>query len=135
VVLNDGAAHVVDSSDIAFQEAARGAFREAFDQGRPRLLEPIMRVMVEGPSDFAGNVLATLMQRRGIIIGVQEDGGMARTEAEVPLAEMFGYATHLRSGTQGKAVFTMEFTRYQLMPTSIEQELIEKAKERTARKR
>jgi elongation factor G len=128
-VINDGNSHSVDSSDIAFQEAARGAWREAFDRGKPRVLEPIMRVVVESPSDFSGNVLTTLMQRRGTIVGSQEDGRLARTEAEVPLAEMFGYATTLRSATQGKADFTMEFSRYLLVPATIEEELVAKAKE------
>jgi elongation factor G len=130
VVLNDGSYHAVDSSDIAFQEAARGAWREVYDKAKPKILEPIMRVVVEGPSEHSGNVLATLMQRRGMIIGSQEDAGMARVEAEVPLAEMFGYATALRSATQGKAEFTMEFSRYLQVPASIEEELVEKAQEK-----
>jgi elongation factor G len=129
-VLNDGGAHAVDSSDIAFQEAARGAWREAYDRAKPKILEPIMRVVVEGPADFSGNVLATLMQRRGMIIGSQEDGGFARIESEVPLAEMFGYATTLRSATQGKAEFTMEFSRYLQVPAQIAEELIAKHNEK-----
>ena len=135
VVINDGAAHSVDSSDIAFQEAARGAWREAFDRSRPRILEPIMRVVVEGPAEFSGNVLSTLMQRRGMIIGSHEDSGMARIEAEVPLAEMFGYSTVLRSNTQGKAEFTMEFSRYLPVPQQIAEELIERAREKAAQKK
>jgi elongation factor G len=125
-VINDGQSHAVDSSDIAFQEAARGAWREAYDRAKPKILEPIMRVVVEGPADFSGNVLATLMQRRGMIIGSQEDAGFARIEAEVPLAEMFGYAMTLRSATQGKAEFTMEFSRYLQVPQNIAEELVEK---------
>jgi elongation factor G len=127
VVINDGNAHSVDSSDMAFQAAARGAWREAFDRGKPRVLEPIMRVAVESPAEFAGNVLTTLNQRRATIFGSQEDAGIGRTEAEVPLAEMFGYATTLRSATQGKASFTMEFARYLLVPQTIEDELVAKA--------
>ena len=130
VVLNDGAFHTVDSSDVAFQEAARGAWREAYDRGQPRVLEPMMRVVVEAPSEHASGVLTTLMQRRGAIIGQQESGGLTITEAEVPLAEMFGYATTLRSATQGKADFTMEFSRYVPLPEAIEEELIEKAREK-----
>jgi len=130
VVINDGQSHAVDSSDIAFQEAARGAWREAFDRAKPKILEPIMRVVCEGPADFSGNVLATLMQRRGMIIGSQEDGGFARIEAEVPLAEMFGYAMTLRSATQGKAEFTMEFSRYLQVPANIAEELVEKHNEK-----
>jgi elongation factor G len=130
VVINDGKSHSVDSSDIAFQEAARAAWRDAYDRGKPRVLEPIMRVAVEGPTEHAGGVLTTLMQRRGAIIGQQETGGMTITEAEVPLAEMFGYATTIRSATQGKADFTMEFSRYVPVPEAIELELVEKAMEK-----
>ena len=129
-VIKDGNSHTVDSSDIAFQEAARAAWREAYDRGKPKILEPIMRVSVEGPSEFAGGVLTTLMQRRGSIIGQQEDGPTTVTEAEVPLAEMFGYATTLRSATQGKADFTMEFARYLPVPAAVEEELVAKVAER-----
>jgi len=126
-VLLDGSAHSVDSSDVAFQEAARGAWREVFGKAGPKVLEPIMKVEVEGPSEFAGNVLTTIMQRRGTIIGSEEGDGMTKTESEVPLAEMFGYSTALRSATQGKAEFTMEFSRYLQVPDALEKELIEKA--------
>lgn len=131
-VLNDGAYHAVDSSDNAFQEAARGAWRATYEKAKPRILEPVMKVVVEGPSEHAGNVLQTIMQRRGIINGSQEEEGMTRTEAEVPLAEMFGYATVLRSATQGKAEFSMEFSRYMLTPSNVEEELIAKAREKEA---
>jgi elongation factor G len=127
VVVNDGDSHTVDSSDIAFQEASRGAWRQIYDQAKPKILEPIMRVGVEGPNEFSGAIMGSLMQRRGMIIGSQEDGLMSRIEAEVPLAEMFGYATALRSATQGKAEFTMEFSRYLQVPEAIAQELITKA--------
>ena len=124
VVLNDGNSHSVDSSDVAFQEAARAAWREAYDRGSPRVLEPIMRMAVEAPSEHAGAVLTTIMQRRGTVIGQQEIGGMTMTESEVPLAEMFGYATTLRSATQGKADFSMEFARYLPVPESVQAELL-----------
>jgi elongation factor G len=126
VVINDGASHAVDSSDIAFQEAARGAWREGFDRAKPKLLEPIMKVVVETPSEFSGGVLGGLMQRRAMIIGSQEDGQLSRIEAEVPLAEMFGYSTTLRSSTQGKAEFTMEFSRYLPVPAAMAEELMKK---------
>ncbi len=126
VVINDGASHAVDSSDIAFQEAARGAWRDGFDRAKPRLLEPIMKVAVETPSEFSGGVLGGLMQRRAMIIGSQEDGQLSRIEAEVPLAEMFGYSTTLRSSTQGKAEFTMEFSRYLPVPAAMSEELMKK---------
>jgi elongation factor G len=135
VHLNDGQYHPVDSSDIAFQEAARGAWRDVYDKAKPRVLEPIMKVEVEGPSEHAGNVLTTIMQRRGIVVGSSEDGGMTRTQAEVPLAEMFGYATTLRSATQGKAEFTMEFAKYAVTPNEVEEKLIEKYREKLAAER
>jgi elongation factor G len=131
VEINDGASHAVDSSDMAFQEAARGAWREKFTKAAPKILEPIMRVTVESPSEFSGNILTTLMQRRGMIVGSHEDGAIVRIEAEVPLADMFGYATVLRSSTQGKAEFTMEFARYLPVPASIAEELIAEARSKT----
>ena len=127
VTLDDGAAHQVDSSDIAFQEAARGAFREFFPRAKPKILEPIMKVSVEGPSEFSGNILGTLMQRRGVVIGSTEEDGAVRIDAEVPLAEMFGFSTPLRSATQGKAEFTMEFAKYSEVPNNISEELLAKA--------
>ena len=132
VTINDGNAHAVDSSEKAFQEAARGAWLEAYEKASPKILEPIMRVSVESPSEFSGNILATLNQRRGIIIGSHEDGGIATVEADVPLSDMFGYATVLRSSTQGKAEFTMEFSKYMPVPKSISDELIEKARKAAA---
>jgi elongation factor G len=127
VTINDGQSHAVDSSDIAFQEAARGAFRDAFPRAKPKILEPIMKVAVEGPAEFSGNVLTTLMQRRGMVIGSLEEDGLMKIDAEVPLAEMFGYATSLRSSTQGKAEFTMEFSKYAEVPPNIAEELLAKA--------
>ena len=109
ITVDDGASHAVDSSDIAFQEAARGAWRESYPKAGPQILEPLMKVAVEGPSEFQGGIVGILMQRRGIIIGATEGDGFSRVEAEVPLAEMFGFSTMLRSATQGKAEFTMEF--------------------------
>ena len=131
-VLRDGASHAVDSSDNAFQAAARGAFREFYLQGKPVALEPVMLVSVEGPTEFQGEILATLMQRRGMVVGTTEDAGFVRIDAEVPLAEMFGYATVIRSATQGKAEFTMEFARYGTAPADIAEELREKWLEKKA---
>jgi elongation factor G len=127
VTIDDGQSHQVDSSDIAFQEAARGAFRDFFPRAKPRILEPIMKLSVEGPAEFSGNILSTIMQRRGVVIGSTEEDGMCRVDAEVPLAEMFGYSTPLRSSTQGKAEFTMEFSRYADTPSNITEELLAKA--------
>ncbi len=134
VVINDGASHSVDSSDKAFQEAARGAWRSVVNKAAPKILEPIMRVAVESPSEFSGNILTTIMQRRGMIIGSHEDGGITRIDADVPLAEMFGYATDLRSNTQGKADFTMEFARYLPVPQATAEELIAIATEKKDKK-
>jgi elongation factor G len=124
--LNDGASHAVDSSDQAFQSAAKGAFRQYYLQGKPVALEPVMTVSVEGPTEFQGDILGTLMQRRGMVVGTTEDSGFVRVDAEVPLAEMFGYATILRSVTQGKAEFSMEFARYGTAPADVAEELREK---------
>jgi elongation factor G len=134
LTVNDGASHAVDSSDIAFQEAARGAWREAYPKAGPQILEPLMKVAVEGPSDYQGGVVGILMQRRGIIIGSTEGEGFCRVEAEVPLSEMFGFSTVLRSATQGKAEFTMEFSRYSPLPGALSEELIKKYKEELAKK-
>ncbi len=124
-VVNDGQAHSVDSSDMAFQIAGRKAFREVYNRARPIVLEPVMKLEVEGPNDFQGVILKTVMQRRGNIIGTTEEAGFCRVEAEVPLAQMFGYATDLRSVTQGKAEFTMEFARYLPVPAEVQRQLVE----------
>jgi len=125
-VLNDGQHHPVDSSDMAFQTAGRQAFRDVYKKARPIILEPVMKLAVEGPTEFQGAVLKSVMQRRGNVIGTTEEAGFCRVEAEVPLAEMFGYATDLRSGTQGKAEFTMEFARYLPAPAEVTRTLVEK---------
>ena len=134
VVINDGQAHSVDSSDMAFQAAARGAFKEAYMKAKPAILEPIMKVVVETPTEFQGAVMGSLNQRRGMIIGTQDEGDMCVIEAEVPLAEMFGYSTTLRSATQGKAQFTMEFATYKQVPKNVAEELIKKAMEEKKKK-
>ncbi len=125
ITLNDGASHTVDSSDLAFKEAARGAWREVYAKAGPQILEPMMKVAVEGPSESQGNVVSLLMKRRGIIIGTTEADGFSRVESEVPLGEMFGFATVLRSATQGKAEFTMEFSRYAPVPAAVGERLVE----------
>jgi elongation factor G len=128
-VINDGNSHSVDSSDVAFQLAAQGAFREAYNKAKPVIMEPIMKVAVEGPSEFQGAVMGSLNQRRGMIIGTVEEGNYTVVEAEVPLSEMFGYSTTLRSLTQGKAEFTMEFATFKQVPKSVSEELIKKYQE------
>ncbi len=125
-VINDGAFHAVDSSDIAFQLASIGAFKEGYHKAKPVIMEPIMKVAVEGPSEFQGSVMGSINQRRGMIIGSMEEGNYTVVEAEVPLSEMFGYSTTLRSLTQGKAEFTMEFATFKPVPKSVSEELIKK---------
>jgi len=127
VQLTDGAYHTVDSSDNAFQAAARGAWRETFGKAGPAILEPVMKVELEGPSEFQGNMVKTLMQRRGEIVHSGDEEGFCRVVAEVPLSEMFGYATDLRSNTQGKANFSMEFSKYSKVPSSVREDLLARA--------
>ena len=129
IVIDDGASHAVDSSDMAFQAAARGAFLQAYPGAKPVIHEPIMKVSVESPSQFQGAVMGSLNQRRGMIVGSQEEGVMCVIDAQVPLAEMFGYSTVLRSLSQGQAQFTMEFATYKQVPQSIAEELLKKATE------
>ncbi|MFA7371500.1 MAG: elongation factor G [Sphaerochaetaceae bacterium] len=134
-VINDGAFHPVDSSDHAFQTAALAAFREAYEKANPIILEPIMKVVVEGPTEFQGNIFASINQRRGMIVSSTEDGNESIIEAEVPLSEMFGYSTNLRSLTQGKAEYTMELSKYNRIPTSIGEELKKNYAEKKNRSR
>jgi elongation factor G len=129
VILRDGNYHQVDSSDMAFQAAAKGCFREYYMKAKPEVLEPLMKVELEGPSEFQGDMIGTLNQRRGILTDTFDDDGFVRIEADVPLAEMFGYSTILRSATQGKAEFTMEFARYSPAPRDVQEELIAKYKQ------
>jgi len=130
IVINDGASHAVDSSDMAFQAAARGAFKDGYLRARPVIHEPIMKVVVETPTEFQGAVMGLLNQRRGMIVGAQDEGPMCVVESQVPLAEMFGFSTVLRSATQGKAQFTMEFALYRQVPQSISEKIAEEAAQR-----
>ena len=130
VTINDGSSHAVDSSDVAFQVAAMGAFRQGYEKAGAVIMEPIMKVAVEGPSEFQGAVMGSINQRRGVIIGTSEDSNYTVVEAEVPLVEMFGYSTVLRSLTQGKAEFTMEFASYKQVPRNLADELIKSFNEK-----
>ena len=132
VCLNDGASHSVDSSDMAFQNSARGAFRETYHKAKPQILEPIMRVSIEGPAEFQGAFVKTVMQRRGIIVGTADSDGFVRVDADVPLSEMFGYSTDLRSSTQGKAEYTMELSKYAPVPSEIAEDLIKEYEKKSA---
>ncbi len=125
-VVNDGAMHPVDSSDLAFQLASRQGFREAYGKAKPIILEPIMKLEVSAPTEFHGTVMGQINQKRGMITGSTEEHNFTIVTADVPLSEMFGYATDLRSATQGKAEFTMEFLKYAPAPKTVSEELIKK---------
>ncbi|MBD3345810.1 MAG: elongation factor G [Chitinivibrionales bacterium] len=123
VTINDGKYHPVDSSQVAFKSAAIGGFWQAYQKAGPEIIEPIMRVSVEGPPEFQGNVIASITQRRGIISSTSEDERISQVEGDVPLSEMFGYSTALRSLTQGKSEFTMEFSHYDRVPEQLAEKL------------
>ena len=127
VTLYDGSFHDVDSSEVAFKVAGSQAFREGAKKANPVLLEPVMKVEAVTPGDYLGDVTGDLNRRRGIIQGMEETVVGNIIKAEVPLSEMFGYATDLRSMTQGRATYTMEFEKYAEIPSNIAEELIEKA--------
>ena len=131
-ILKDGSYHDVDSSEMAFRSAAKGAFREFFLKGDPIVLEPIMSIEIETPTEYQGTVQGDLASRRGILTGQDSSGDNVVVRGEVPLKEMFGYSTEIRSKTQGKAGFSMEFLTYRKVPASIQQVLVEEAKKKKA---
>jgi len=133
VVLVDGSAHEVDSSEMAFKIAGSIGFKEACQKGQPTLLEPVMRIEVVVPEEYMGEVISDLNGRRGHIQGMESRAGSQIIRAEVPLAEMFGYATDLRSRTQGRASFTMHFSHYQEAPAPIAEEVVARATGRAVR--
>jgi len=133
VVINDGSSHAVDSSEQAFKTASLMAFREGFEKAKPTVLEPIMKVEVTAPEEFQGSVMGQLNQRRGMIIASENAEGYLTAQAEVPLNEMFGYSTDLRSATQGKGEFTMEFLKYAPLPKNEQETLIAEYKEARAK--
>ena len=124
--LYDGSFHDVDSNEMAFKVAASMATKKLAQQGGAVLLEPIMSVEIVTPEENMGDVVGDLNRRRGIILGMEESVSGKVVNAEVPLAEMFGYATDLRSATQGRATFTMEFEKYSEAPKNIADEIISK---------
>jgi elongation factor G len=126
--LTDGSYHEVDSSEMAFKIAGSMAAKDTVAKGDPRILEPVMKVDVTTPEDFMGDVIGNLNAKRGHIDGIDEHGTSRVVHALVPLAEMFGYATELRSMTQGRATYSMEFARYSEVPTNLANELIAKSK-------
>ncbi len=126
VTLLDGSYHEVDSSEMAFKIAGSMAMKEAVMKASPALLEPIMKVEVEVPEDFLGDVMGDLNSRRGQIEGMGSEAGVAKVTADVPLAEMFGYATDIRSKTQGRGIFSMEFSHYGEVPRNVAEAIISK---------
>jgi elongation factor G len=125
--LEDGSYHDVDSSTMAFEICARDCFRETFRKADPVLLEPIMKVEVEIPTEFQGPVTGAISSKRGVILGTESRAGYTVITSEVPLAEMFGYSNDLRSMTQGKGSFSMEFLKYQKLPSRFQEEIVKKA--------
>jgi len=121
--LYDGSYHDVDSSEMAFKIAGSMALKEGALKAKPALLEPVMKVVVVTPEEHMGDVVGDLNRRRGIILGMDEIPSGKEVSSEVPLAEMFGYATDLRSATQGRATFTMEFLKYGEVPSNIAEEI------------
>lgn len=130
--LNDGSFHAVDSSDMAFKLAAKAAFKQALAKASVVILEPFMKLETSAPEEFQGVIIGQLNQRRGIIVNTSVDAGYVVVEAEVPLKEMFGYSSDLRSSTQGKGEFTMEFLRYNAVPKSVQEEIISEYQKRKA---
>ncbi len=131
-VINDGAYHAVDSSDMAFRVCAMTAVREFYDKCKPIILEPIMKLQTQVPDEFQGAVVGQINQRRGLILSTGSSNNYTQIDAEVPLSEMFGYSTDLRSGTQGKGEFTMEFLKYAPVPKNVQETLIKLYQEKRA---
>ena len=134
-VINDGDSHDVDSSEQAFKTAAIMAFREGYEAAKPTILEPIMKVEVQAPEEFQGSVIGQLNQRRGTIVSTENAEGYVTAVAEVPLNQMFGYSTDLRSATQGKGEFTMEFAKYAPVPRNEQEEMMKAYREKLAAER
>ena len=135
MVLEDGSSHAVDSSDLAFQVCARSAFKQAMRDSKPVLLEPIMKLEIEVPTSFQGSVVGDLSSRRGFVTATEMKANVVIVTGEVPLANMFGYATDLRSMTQGQATFSMEFGAYRRCPVSVQEEIVEAARKKDADKK
>jgi len=132
-VINDGGSHDVDSSEQAFKTASLMGFREAYEKAGATILEPMMKLETSAPEEFQGSVMGQINQRRGMILNSTTNEGYAIIEAEVPLNEMFGYSTDLRSATQGKGEFTMEFAKYAPVPRNVQEEMIKKHQEKKAK--
>jgi len=133
VTIQDGAYHDVDSDELSFKTAALMGFREAYENAGPVVLEPMMKLETQAPEEFQGSVMGQINQRRGMILNSGTNEGYAIIEAEVPLTEMFGYSTDLRSATQGKGEFTMEFLKYSAVPRNVQEEMVKKYQEKKAK--
>ncbi|MCP4375164.1 MAG: elongation factor G, partial [bacterium] len=126
VALYDGSYHDVDSNEMAFKIAGSMCFKEGAAKARPVLLEPIMKVEVVTPEEYMGDVMGDINSRRGMVQGMEDSSSGKQIKAEVPLSQMFGYATDLRSATQGRATYSMEFVKYSEVPASIAEAIIKK---------
>jgi elongation factor G len=133
VYLDDGSYHDVDSSYMAFKICAMAAMRQAYERAKPSVLEPLMKLETSVPEEYQGPATGQINQRRGIILGTDSNEGYSIITAEVPLSEMFGYSTDLRSATKGKGEFSMEFSRYSIAPRNVQEELAKKYQEKRAK--
>lgn len=133
VTINDGAYHDVDSDELSFRTAAIMGFREAYAKAGAVVLEPMMKLESSAPEEFQGSVMGQINQRRGMIVNSGTNEGYCVIEAEVPLTEMFGYSTDLRSATQGKGEFTMEFLKYSAVPRNVQEDMVKKHQEKKAK--
>jgi elongation factor G len=134
-ILYDGSYHDVDSNELAFKIAGSMAFKEAARKASPVLLEPVMSVEVVVPEEYMGTIIGDLNSRRGRIEGMEHRAGSQVIKANVPLSDMFGYATHMRSSTQGRATYSMHFNRYEEAPRSVSEEIIAKVQGKSAASR
>ncbi len=132
IQLDDGSYHDVDSSEMAFQTTAETCLREQFSRTKPAILEPIMKIEIEVPSDFQGTVIGDLTGRRGQLTHSEDDGQSTRIEGEIPLRETFGYSTDLRGMTQGQGQFSMEFAKYRELPSNLQEEVVAERKAQMA---
>jgi elongation factor G len=128
VILFDGKMHPVDSNDISFKLAGAHAFKDAFLNASPKLMEPIQEVVVKVHEEMMGNVMTDLQSRRAVVMGMEGEGKYQRITAKVPLAEMYKYSTSLRSLTQGRGSFSSKFDSFQTVPQNVQEELIKKHK-------
>ncbi|MFZ2284993.1 MAG: elongation factor G, partial [Lutibacter sp.] len=126
VMLFDGRMHPVDSNDISFKIAGAHAFKEAFLNAKPKLLEPIHEISVKVPEELMGNVMTDLQSRRSVILGMDSEGKYQTIKAKTPLAEMYKYSTTLRSITQGRGSFSTKFSNFELVPNNVQEELVKK---------